>query len=275
MSKGTRPTGEDTSSGPPVRARVPSDWWVPLYDDLLAESLLVRDGDESETLAFLEDELLLGRRAKPARIFDQCCGIGSLAIPLALRGHNVLGVDQAEGYIERARITARHAGSSASFVAADAFEFVAQPACDAAFNWWTSYGYAGSEARNHRMLRRAYESLVPGGRFALDVPNLAGVLRHFDEDRTDRRETPLGTIEMRRESRVDLEAGRLLKRWTFQVDGTVRANRNTSLALAMPHDHMAALRSVGFEIAAAYASTTRDPITIDSRRCILVAEKSA
>lgn len=255
------------------------DWWVELYDDLLAESLLVRDGDESETLAFLEDELRIARGPRRSRILDQCCGIGSLAVPLALRGHDILGVDQAPGYIERARSAAlsvtTDTGGSAAFEVADAFEFVATPACDAAFNWWTSYGYADSDARNHRMLRRAFESLVPGGRFALDVPNLAGVLRHFDGDRTDRRETPLGLIEMRRQSRVDLAAGRLLKRWTFRVDGAVKADRQTSLALAMPHDHMSALRSVGFEIAAAYADTARGPLTMDGPRCILVAEKPA
>ncbi len=252
------------------------DWWVELYDDLLAESLLVREESESTTIGFLEEELGLAAhrsRGTETRVFDQCCGIGSLAVPMAGRGHEVIGVDQAKGYIERARAHAAEAAGTVRFEVADAFEYVADPGCHGALNWWTSYGYAESDARNHSMLRRAFESLLPGGRFALDVPNLAGVLRGFEADRTDTRETPMGRIEMRRVSRIDLAAGRLLKRWTFRVEGEVQAERDTSLALALPHDHIKALEGVGFSLAAAYAGTDRRPLTIDSPRCVLIAEK--
>ena len=57
-------------------------WWSALYDDVLADVLLER-ADEAEvdrTLTFLVDMLEL----RPADlVFDQCSGIGSLAVPLA------------------------------------------------------------------------------------------------------------------------------------------------------------------------------------------------
>ena len=56
-------------------------WWSSLYDDWLAEQLLVREpGEIDATLAFLVDRL---RLAPGARVLDQCCGISSLTLPQA------------------------------------------------------------------------------------------------------------------------------------------------------------------------------------------------
>lgn len=251
------------------------DWWVELYDEFLAEALLVR-GDEAaleQTLDFLCEELELDLGA---RVFDQCCGIGSLAVPLAAeRGMVVVGVDQAAAYIDRARADAAAVGAAAEFIHDDAFTYRCTPPADAALNWWTSYGYAETPERNRHMLARAFDSLRPGGRFALDVPNLPGVLRHFEADRVDERETPLGRISMRRESEVDLAGGRLLKTWAFSVDGERRASHRSSLELAMPGDHVRALEGVGFRLLGCHGGVDRAPLSLDSPRCILVAERPA
>ena len=56
-------------------------WWSALYDHWLAEQLLVRDpGEVESTVAFLKERLGLW---PGARVLDQCCGIGSIALPLA------------------------------------------------------------------------------------------------------------------------------------------------------------------------------------------------
>ena len=68
----------------------PDAWWQALYDELLAEVLLVRseDAEQEATLAYLTEALDL---APGRRVFDQCCGIGSLALPLArLERHGFL-----------------------------------------------------------------------------------------------------------------------------------------------------------------------------------------
>ena len=81
-------------------------WWRDFHDDLLAQILLERDdpGALEATLDFIEAQL--GVEAG-AHLFDQCCGIGSLALPLAARGYRVSGVDQAANYIDRARTAFR------------------------------------------------------------------------------------------------------------------------------------------------------------------------
>ncbi|MCA9616611.1 MAG: hypothetical protein KC586_27825, partial [Myxococcales bacterium] len=73
-------------------------WWEALYDEHLATVLLERDEEPTETLDFLERTL---RLRKGDRVFDQCCGIGSLAVPLAERGFSVVGCDLGEGYAAR------------------------------------------------------------------------------------------------------------------------------------------------------------------------------
>ena len=256
-----------------VETRAAARWWETLYDEWIAEALLVRaDPDEvARTLDFLEGAL---RLEAGARVFDQCCGIGSLAVPLAERGYDVIGVDQAASYIARAQESAqKRPRASSRFETADAFEYVARPACEAAFNWWTSYGYANSTEENATMLRRAFESLVPGGRFALDVPNLPGLLRSFEHDRTDERDTPRGRVTMRRKSEIDLKGGRLVKHWAFDADGERRSSCTTSLQLALPSDHIAALESVGFRTVETFGQIDGRALDLDAPRCILIAER--
>ena len=248
-----------------------ADWWVPLYDELLAETLLVRESatEVAATIDFLQRVLRL-EPGKEQRVLDQCCGIGSLASPFAQRGFKVLGVDQSAAYIERAR---SEGAPDTEFHAADATEFVAEPACHGGFNWWTSYGYAPTREHNRKMLMGAFQSLVPGARFALDTMNLAGVLRHFEETVTVVRETPMGEITMTRNSRVDLAEGRLLKTWIYATEGREISTHRTSIMLSMPHDLGVDLEAAGFEVESFFSGPDQSPLTIDDARCIVLARR--
>ncbi|QDV09446.1 Mg-protoporphyrin IX methyl transferase [Planctomycetes bacterium Poly30] len=251
-------------------------WWVPFYDDLLAETLLVRE-DPTEVEATVDFLMRILELAPGSgqRVLDQCCGIGSLSGPLAARGFDVLGVDQSAAYVERARRDTSAAGQRVNFVAADASAFTAEPACDAGFNWWTSYGYAPTREHNRNMLRGAFRSLAPGALFALDTMNLAGVLRAFQEEVVVQRETPRGLITMTRRSRVDLASGRLLKRWTYEADGEQLAVHDTSLMLSMPHELGADLEAAGFRVEAYFAGIDGASLTLDDPRCIVLARRPA
>ena len=75
------------------------NWWQSFYNDTMADMFLVRLDEAEETCRFLTERLNI----RPgAVVFDQCCGIGSLSIPLARNGARVIGIDQCESYIERA-----------------------------------------------------------------------------------------------------------------------------------------------------------------------------
>jgi SAM-dependent methyltransferase len=246
-------------------------WWSALYDDWLAEQLLVREpGEVDATVAFLVDRLGIRRGS---RVFDQCCGIGSVALALAAWGADVVGVDQARGYVERAAREARERGHRAEFVAADACRFVPSRAVDAAFNWWTSFGYFDDDDDNRAMLARAFDSLAPGGRFALDTMNAPGLLRAFQRDVVVRRQTPRGEVVLLRESAMDLEGGRISKRWTYFLEGVEKVRHESSVRLYMPDAVVAMLRSVGFADVELHGGIAGERLTIDSARLIALARR--
>jgi SAM-dependent methyltransferase len=254
----------------PATAPAAGHWWNALYDDLLAELLLVREDaeDEEDTVRFLVERLEL---APGARTFDQCCGIGSLAIPLARRGFSVVGVDQAARYIERGRRDA--AGLPCELHTGDAFDFVPDGPVHGAFNWWTSFGYTGDDRENVRMLARAFDALVPGGRFALDTLGLPGVLRGFQPQVVTRKTTEDGEIVLLRESTLDLPAGFMKKTWTYFLPNGRRVTHESRVRLYMPHSLAELMRSVGFEDVTFHGGVRGEPLDLDARRCIVVGRR--
>ncbi|MEZ4224625.1 MAG: methyltransferase domain-containing protein [Polyangiaceae bacterium] len=242
-------------------------WWQLLYDDVLADVLLERSAEETrQTVNFLLRALEL----RPGQsVFDQCAGIGSLSRPLAQAGLSVVSVEQAANYVERARSAASSEGIELQAHVGDAFEFVAPQKCDGAFNWWTGFGYAESDAANGRMLSRAFESLAPGACYLLDWLNLSGVLRRFAPEVVVERETPAGPVRLVRRSRIDLGAGSMIKQWIFErADGT-RVERESRVRLYLPHQLADLMRAAGFVDLQLWGDEQFGELKLDSPRTIL------
>jgi SAM-dependent methyltransferase len=239
------------------------NWWPELYDDLLADVLLEDTSEVADTVRFLVEKL---RLTPGARVFDQCAGTGRLSIPLAAWGADVIGVEQAPKYVERARAAA--GALSARFEVGDAFEYVPPHACVGAINWWTSFGYLPEDDANARMLRRAFDALAPGGRFAIDYPNVANLYAAFRPHDITRK----GDITMLRESRFDIARGLLHKRWTF-ITNNRRVERHSTLRLYTPDRLAALLASVGFINLEIYGGVDSAPISLDRPRCIVVGAR--
>jgi len=255
----------------------PAPWWHDFHDDLLAQILLERTctAEVDRTLDFVVEALEL----KPGdRVYDQCCGIGSLSRPLAARGFRVVGCDQAAGYIERARREAEldERRLDLRYKAADACAYRPPDAVDGVFNWWTSFGYGESDEVNAKMLACAFDSLRPGGLFLLDTMNAAGVLRHFQPHMFTRREILGGELCLARESSVDLAAGALDKRWTYFLPDGRRVTHSSRVRLYQPHELVRLLRSVGFaeiELFGDIGPKPDVPLTLDTLRCICRARR--
>ncbi|MBA2664102.1 MAG: class I SAM-dependent methyltransferase [Bradymonadaceae bacterium] len=247
-------------------------WWTPFYDDLLAALFLEQTSPDAidQTIAFIADRLAL---APGARIFDQCCGVGRLSLPLAERGYEVVGIDQAGSYIEHAQAQVQTRGLSVAFHTADAFDFVPEKPCAGAINWWTSFGYATNDHTNLRMLERAFEALEPGGRFMLDGMNLPGLLRDFQRDSVTRCTTTLGEIVLLRESTLDFSAGVLHKRWSYFLANGERVVHDSAVRLYMPHTIAEMLSACGFVDIELFGDIDAQELTINSPRCILLARR--
>lgn len=248
-------------------------WWNTLYDDLLADLLLSRAEDDAEvhaTLDFLTRHLGLSTHS---RVFDQCCGIGSLALPLARRGPTVVGVDQATRYVDRAAREALERGVPATFFAGDAFDYVPEGRFDAAFNWWTSFGYTLDHERNADMLRRAFESLVPGARFALDYLNVPGIVRQFQRHVVIERPTARGRVVLWRDSTLDLARGSMTKKWTYFVPNGERVEHESTVKLYLPDAVGELFQRVGFVDLEFFGDVHDGPLALDSPRCIVIGRR--
>ena len=248
-------------------------WWEDFYDGYLADVLLEghNDGESTRTVEFLKSVLGISRGDL---VFDQCCGTGRVAVPLAEAGFRVVGIDLIEPYVASARAKLDGSGFDATFQAADAFEFVVPELCAGALNWWTSFGYAMADRENVRMLERAFESITPGGRFALDFMNAPGVLRHFQKETITRGHSKAeGEILLIRESKVDVANGVLEKDWTYYIENGKRVKHHTSVRLYHPPDLRRLFETVGFANVKLFGDLDASPITLESPRCIIVGTK--
>jgi SAM-dependent methyltransferase len=248
-------------------------WWESLYDELLAEVFLA-SADPAEvdaTATFLIDQLTLS----PGNlVFDQCCGIGTVALALARRGLSVVGVDQSQPYIRRAADEAQRRGlAGCAFHHGDARHFVPGRPCAAALNWGSGFGNALEDAANLCMLARAFEALVPGGRFALDYQNVPFLLRHFQRSLVRRHPLHEGEVVLLRESTLDLPGGVLHQRWTWLLPDGRRREGHSAVRLYLPHELARLLAQSGFVQPAFFGGLRGEPLGPDSPRCIVVTRR--
>ncbi|MCB9662176.1 MAG: class I SAM-dependent methyltransferase [Sandaracinaceae bacterium] len=259
----------------PRRITAGAGWWTDFFDEDFA-ALWLRDERSCETEARTTGLMrVLGLRPGD-RVFDQCCGDGRVALPLVARGVHVEGVDGARGYITRARARTAslptESSATARFESGDAFVYVPRAPCHAAINWYTSFGYVEDDTRNLAMLRAAYAALKPGGRFALDYPDVDRVRAHFRPRTVRARDTPDGSLMAVREATLDEARGMLVDRWTFSAPAGIRRVSTGETRLFSREELDALLRAAGFDIVRPVAPAEVG-YPADAGRWILLAKR--
>lgn len=250
-------------------------WWSSFFDDDYATYGLAHTPPEllAQTLGFLQNTLEL--QAGQA-VFDQCCGIGRLSLPLAERGIHVCGVDQAETYAAAAQREADRRGLPCRYVRGDAFTFTSPQPCDAGFNWFTSFGYSEDDSTNVQMLHRAFESLKPKGRFLLDYMNVPKVLSEFRGKYFERSPAPgqEGLIILY-DNELDFLKGMIASNWTLMrpPPDTRRDQRRVVTRMLLPSDLVRMFHIAGFEDVRLFGWVDGEPLALDSRRCIVFGRK--
>ncbi len=248
-------------------------WWTSFFDDDYASYGLASTPPEllEQTVRFLLSTLEL---QPGALTLDQCSGIGRLGMPMAERGVRIIGVEQAATYVAASQSEVDRRQLPCRFIQGDAFEFVSPEPCDAAFNWFTSFGYSPDDAINIRMLQRVFESLKPGGRFVLDYMNLPRVFADFKESQIDRpAATALHGLIVMMENKPDFSKGMMHSTWTFLHPDGRRVERPIRTRLLMPTDFVRMFGAVGFEDVRLHGWIDGEPLTRLSRRCIVFGRK--
>lgn len=253
-------------------------WWDDLYGDkcgqLCSEFYMtgVDPAISKQTVAFLTARLNL--RAGQL-VFDQGCGTGRLSMAFLAHGLRVYGIDFSSGYTSQARIDAAEfvAAGTAQFVTGD-FHLAAPPsACDAVVSWWSCLGYNMEDDRNMLPLWRAFESLKPGGWFAMDTMNMAALLKFLRVEDKKEKQLGEGTLKLCRTSRLDLVAGVLHQEWRFILPNSQEVATPSATRLYLPHEWARMLRDVGFQELQFFGDDFGAALTQDSPRCIILAQK--
>lgn len=245
-------------------------WLQSFHDELFSETLLVRRDPEAreKELQFLETTLHLNKKEP---ILDQCCGIGSLSVPLLEKGFSMVGVDIVPDYIEKANQEAQKLGKG-QFFCEDARKFIYSN-CQAVFNWWTGFGYFETDQENQQVIEAAFQSLRSGGYYLLDLLHPAGVLRHFKPVMITEYSTKFGVVTLTRNTEFDLYNGRMEKDWIYSQEGKELQRHHSSLRIYYAHEIAAMFQKIGFRDVQLFGNTRLEPLNIDHLRCICIGRK--
>ena len=157
-------------------------WWQDLFDEkylrMFAEARPpMRTEQEVEALlAVLEQHC-----DQPADVLDLACGYGRIALPLALAGHQVTGLDLSGYLLNAAKSAAGQAGVSVTWQEGDMRTLPADWTAqfDAVLNMFSAFGYFDEAADNQQVLAEVARVLQPGGIFVLDLAQRDAVVHNF------------------------------------------------------------------------------------------------
>ncbi|ALM75394.1 hypothetical protein TBCH5v1_1477 [Thermococcus barophilus] len=204
---------------------------------------------------------------EPKRILDLACGFGRHAIQLAELGHEVIGVDIMDGFLEIARKTAEERGVSVKFMKGDMRELDFENEFDIVLLLFTSFGYFSDE-ENFKVLENVHRALKPSGLFVLDVPNRDFVVKHL---------SPCSVLEKGDDLMIDMSSfdvftGRMHVRRII-IRNNQRRVVEYSLRIYTYTELIEILKRVGFEIEKVYGGFDGRELSLKAPRIIAVARK--
>lgn len=204
-------------------------------------------------------------------VLDLCCGPGRHAVELARVGYRVTGVDRSPFLLSRAQERAAELGVAVEWVDCDMREFRRPGAFALALSLFTSFGYFEREEENVAVLRNVYESLQPGGAFAIELlgkEKLARVWRDsICEDLSE------GVLLLQRPTVID-DWMRLRNEWrlirpegncTFTVEHWIYSGGELKTLL----------QRAGFEDIRLFGDLQGAPYGLDAMRLVAVCRKLA
>lgn len=102
------------------------------------------------------------------RLLDLGSGCGEMALQLAMRGVDAVGIERSASLVEYCHQIAAKRGVKARFIAADMFAYEPEGQFDVILSLNTSFGY-GTDTKNRELIARIGSWLKPGGAFYCDL----------------------------------------------------------------------------------------------------------
>ena len=202
----------------------------------------------------------------PAKVLDCPCGWGRYSNPLAELGHEVVGLDFTEKFIEMAREKAP-ASNQPLYEVRDMRELDIVEEFDVLLNLLGSFGYYDRET-DSRILKGFVDALKPGGRLMIDQYNREK-LGWLPE--TIKRELPSGNVLVMTQS-MDYEKGIYHVVDTIH-DGSEKRVHELTMNWYSVDEYRNMLAKLNVKRIELYGDFDGKPYSGDSERQIVIATK--
>ena len=242
---------------------VKAGWWIEFFDKRVAETILAEL--RPNELDFLTSTLEL---TPGQSIFDQCCGWGRVAGPLAQQGYSVWGVEASPELLCEA--TRKWNSPNLNFSLADATEHEQTPLCDVGLNLYSSFGYSEDQNHNQRMLEQLVGAVKPGGKLLLDTINPDRVYAQFQSTFTQK---SINGTTIVRESELRNNGRSLHQIWHFEFPDGQGLTRRGITWLYSRRELEEMLLGSGCQPQACFSDLFGKPHSPEGERLILVAQK--
>jgi SAM-dependent methyltransferase len=202
----------------------------------------------------------------PCKVLDLCCGPGRHSAELARKGYRVTGVDRTREYLDEAGKDF----PDIEFVEADMRDFRRTDSFSLVLNLYTSFGYFEDPADDRKVVENVYESLVPGGKFIMELMGkevLARIFRERDWYEED------GIIYL--EERRVLDDWKWVEARWLKLDGEKMEEYTISHRLYSARELKELLTESGFGEVEIYGSLAGISYDQNAERLVAVARKPA
>lgn len=238
-------------------------------DTLAYSELTLTPKRTNQEVNFIERMLDI---AHGSAIIDVPCGYGRHAVELAKRGYSVTGVELNRTFLAKAKENAREVGVRVRFHHGDMLKLRYKKQFDAAINIFTSLGYFETDEKDKRFFEGVHRSLKTQGRFIVDFTNRDWLVRNFKKKEQHR--LP-GNIMMLIEREFNPVSGKMKERRTKRLLAKESTRTTTStLRLYAANELIAMAQSVGFVLESAFGNFDGSPLSLTSRRIILLFKKN-
>jgi SAM-dependent methyltransferase len=241
---------------------------APFFDDKQYLRTVVAEKPPAESAAQAEGAARIAGCRPGALILDAGCGNGRHAVPLAVAGYKLVGLDSSRTLLAAARRAVRGARQPRFVRGSYAMLPFEAGSFDAVMCMGTALGYLGEEA-DRAALREFRRVLAPGGRLLIETMHLGEIGARLREHE----ERPLASgAVLRFDRRFDRARGVMHETQRLE-DGTGDGSpRSYELRVYGEHELRRMLENAGFALNGRHASLAGEGEPSPATPLVLVAE---